>query len=258
MLLRCNGGNKNNATTLAISGNGATIVRWQVGENNIFYPKQFTKNRAGELKDRGGCFIGAPVFGCPEEAFAIGLPQHGTVRQSLPHHSSLGKVSENHASFTFQTPGSYSDLDGYPFEWWLQVDEVVYENGFDHAMQVMRKPSAIVAATKPMYFNAGIHPYFPAPGAVRIGDRVIQFGDMVETEKVEVPDDGIIRVELDFGEVTMTMKGYKWLNLWSDHGDKFFCVEPLWDHPRRWGTEEGLYLQENQPMELACSFMCSE
>lgn len=258
MLIRYNGGNKNNATTLAISGIGATIVRWQVGENNIFYPGQFTKNRAGELKDRGGCFIGAPVFGCPEEARAIGLPQHGTIRQSLPAHSSLGKVNESQAIFTFRTPQPRRELKGYLFEWWLQVDEVVYENGFDHTMQVMRLPSARVAANKPMSFNAGIHPYFPAPGVVRIGDRVIPFGDMVETEKVEVPDDGIIRVELAFGEVIMMMKGYKWLNLWSDHGDKFFCVEPLWDHPRRWGTEEGLYLQENQPLELACSFVFSE
>lgn len=241
-------------TAASISGNGATITQWQVGELHLLYPLQNTFNRNGELKRRGGWFIGAPVFGHPPKAMERGLPQHGWIRDRKPIESK--QTHTNAAQFDFVA--LKSNEPNYPFPWRLQVNVAVYDREIKHKMHVQRYATDEIDADVRMPFNIGGHPYFNAPGNVIIGKKIIPFQDMLKTRKMRVPKNGLVRIEVEHGIITMRLNGYNWLNLWSDHGDKYFCVEPLLDHPWIWGNRNAKKLHVGVPLILECVLTFSE
>lgn len=238
-----------NEQALAISGNGATVTQWQMGPDHLFYPQQNTYNEAGRLVRRGGMYLCAPVFGHPTKAAEAGLPMHGLLRTSAPHAS---KLDERTGVWDFPPTGP---LPGYPFSMSAEVRIELEEDGFTHRTRLARLHHRGTDPIVSMPFNFATHPYFQGPGEFEIDGRTRSFCVLPGSQLVEMSEDGVVRVRVPAGTITMRHSGYRWLNLWSDSGD-YFCIEPVWDRPERWGDlrAEAIDLEDELHFSTAFSF----
>lgn len=238
---------------------GGMITRWQVGTSDVFFPYGNTETASLEVKPRGGMFACAPNFGSAAPGVAqFGLPQHGPLRDTPWQDCRFVGAIDTPDEPPFSTLYSRTRLRASgQFPWYLAVNTTIlmYDKGFSHSMVVERETNQGPLNDVPV--AVGIHPYFNLPlgGFAVIEGTQVEFPLPKFGSQVYAVPSGLVKIVLmELGVVTLKLRGYTHVVVWSDNSRRYACVEPVLGDPEWFGTSEGHFLKLGNRLVLDCTF----
>lgn len=205
---------------------GFNITRWVDHRGiSILYPETMI----GLEKNRGGCFIAAPVFGTPPTTGLwrmTNLARHGLVRLLRNGDNGEVEVSE----FTeFKEEHLFKGDAQFPWTHKVSARMFFRNNPYRlvHVLCIERPPAEDTVDEMPLSF--GLHPYFATHGepfTIMVGGKVIADHTTDLSNSLQNGSMLGITLETAYGTIEIVPNGYTQWNLWTDDNGKYVCIEP--------------------------------
>lgn len=229
-----------------------TLLRSNVGTTEVLFP--VTEMDGGT---RGGAPVCVPLFShVPRSMVRPGLnmPIHGLA----PQMNCANRRSDANSASVRLTHRA----DAY-FEWDFSCDVIVAptrDAAISHIVEVRRHPDCTQPAGMPL--SVGWHPYFATDGAdftlridgwrlgrsnIERGNSLIFFSDTAEGTALPC-----VEITTARGRVLLNFPnaGYDRVCVWTDHAERYICVEPIFGY-LRFGHPDWL-LEPGETRRLAC------
>ena len=231
---------KQGNSKVEISKTGGTILSWTVDGQEII-PKLFKKinQKTGKTSYRGGMPICFPFFGPSPEGME-NIPQHGWLRNSK---GSILKINDNQVSVAHEN----DPTEEYPWKLEVGFNCQITDNSLEITLAITRLSDG---QQSPAPINPAFHPYFTINknSQSKVDHQEINFSS--KDYGLDITDDSNIIIDTKAGPVKMTTKGFSKLWVWSDNPEKYGCLEPVLDDPKKFNTEAGTFLDENNTLIL--------
>jgi galactose mutarotase-like enzyme len=229
----------------SISPLGGTIQGLQINGVDVLYP--LFKTSDGKM--RGGMPMCAPWFGNTQSPLDESLPKHGLLRHLKP--KSVGFQKTHTIEMEFEDE---ENREKYSWNLKYLVTASVDNNSLKTLVRITRVNDGLFDRAP---VNFGFHPYFAVTGKpedvkVTIGaDTHKGFSD--KSKMIPLTSTSIL-IQQPNREIVMSLIGFPVTNsqivLWSDAPEKYFCVEPILDDPKNFGTKNGFFLDIGQTMDF--------